>query len=235
MLPTSARVAQEVYEPLIGIQYPMLCSRLGDTWQIGASSIREDQLIASGLRFVHWCHASDNVDARKDPQNSPTVRVYQRLEDELLRQRSNRRLRRQSSHLFSRQLHRRPQSRGRFRSRRHHRFLVRTPTKPKAKSRPLTEEQKAVAEENLAQKAQDLLRKAERGTATLKREKESSASGSGAKKVPKYLQHLTDDQRAHLFRTELSSEREAEAIEWEKELARQEKEEEDRRKAQALY
>ena len=79
------------------------------------------------------------------------------------------------------------------------------PTKPKAKSRPLTEEQKAVAEENLAQKAQDLLRKAERGTATLKREKESSASGSGAKKVPKYLEHLTDDQRAHLFRTELSS------------------------------
>ena len=109
------------------------------------------------------------------------------------------------------------------------------PTKPKAKSRPLTEEQKAVAEEVLAQKAQDLLRKAERGTATLKREKESTASGSGAKKVPKYLEHLTDDQRAHLFRTELSSEREAEAIEWEKELARREKEEEERRKAQALY
>ena len=108
-------------------------------------------------------------------------------------------------------------------------------SKPKAKSRPLTEEQKAVAEENLAQKAQEMLRKAERGTATLKREKESSASGSGAKKVPKYLEHLTDDQRAHLFRTELSSEREAEAIEWEKELARREKEEEERRKAKALY
>ena len=89
----------------------------------------------------------------------------------------------------------------------------------KAKSRPLTEEQKAVAEEVLAQKAKDLLKEAERGTATLKREKESTASGSGAKKVPKYLEHLTDDQRAHLFRTELSSEREAEAIEWEKELA----------------
>ena len=85
MLPTSARVAQEVYEPLIGIQYPMLCSRLGDTWQIGATSIREDQLIASGLRFVHWCHASANVDARKDPKNSPTVQVYQHLEDELIR------------------------------------------------------------------------------------------------------------------------------------------------------
>ena len=85
MLPTSARVAQEVYEPLIGIQYPMLCSRLGDTWQIGTTSIREDQKIASGLRFVQWCHASPNVDARKDPKNSPTVRVYQRLEDELTR------------------------------------------------------------------------------------------------------------------------------------------------------
>ena len=48
-------------------------------------------------------------------------------------------------------------------------------------------------------------------------------------------EHLTDDQRAHLFRTELSSEREAEAIEWEKELACREKEEEERRKAKALY
>ena len=82
MLPTSARVAQEVYEPLIGIQYPMLCS-LGDTWQIGTTSIREDHLIASGLRFVHWCHASPNVDARNNPRNNPTVRVYQHLEDKL--------------------------------------------------------------------------------------------------------------------------------------------------------
>ena len=63
----------------------MLCSRLGDTWQIGTASIREDQLVGSGLRFVHWRHASDNVDARKDPQNNPTVRVYQHLEDELCR------------------------------------------------------------------------------------------------------------------------------------------------------
>ena len=85
MLPTSARAAQEVYEPLIGIQYPVLCSRLGDTWQIGTTSIREDQLIASGLRFVQWRHASPNVDARKEPKNNPTVRVYQHLEDELTR------------------------------------------------------------------------------------------------------------------------------------------------------
>ena len=84
MLPTSARVAQEVYEPLKGIQYPMLCSRMGDTSQIGttATSIREDHLIASGLRFVHWCHASPNVDAN-NPRNNPTVRVYQHLEDKL--------------------------------------------------------------------------------------------------------------------------------------------------------
>ena len=98
MPPTSARVAQEVYEPLIGIQYPMrmplsmwmraiiqkitlpckstsiwnffprvrtpcghgaqVCSRLGDEWQIGTTSIREDHLIASGLRVVQWYHAS---------------------------------------------------------------------------------------------------------------------------------------------------------------------------------
>ena len=85
MLPTSARVAQEVYEPLIGIQYPMLCSRLGDTWQIGTTSIREDHLIASGLRFIQWRHASPNIDARKEPKNNPTVKVYQHLEDELTR------------------------------------------------------------------------------------------------------------------------------------------------------
>ena len=83
MLPTSARVAQEVYEPLIGIQYPMLCSRMGDTWQIGTTSIREDQRIATGLRFVHWCHTSPKLQARQNPNNDPTVRVYQHLEDQL--------------------------------------------------------------------------------------------------------------------------------------------------------
>ena len=88
MLPTSARVAQEVYEPLIGIQYPMLCSRLGDTWQIGTTSIREDHLIASGLRFVQWRHASPKIYARKEPKNNPTVKVYQLLEDELAKARA---------------------------------------------------------------------------------------------------------------------------------------------------
>ena len=108
-------------------------------------------------------------------------------------------------------------------------------TRPKAKSRPLTEEQKAVADEVLAQKARDLLKAAERGTGTLREEKASTASGSGAKRVPKYLAHLTDEEREQLFRSELASERQAGAIEWEKELARQAKEEEERRKAKALY
>ena len=85
MLPTSARVAQEVHEPLIGIQYPMLRSRMGDTWQIGTTSIREDHKIASGLRFIHWCHASPNVQAKQNPKNDPTVRVYQHIEDQLTR------------------------------------------------------------------------------------------------------------------------------------------------------
>ena len=50
----------------------MLRSRMGDTWQIGTTSIREDHWIASGLRFVHWCHASPNVQARQNPKNDPT-------------------------------------------------------------------------------------------------------------------------------------------------------------------
>ena len=87
----------------------------------------------------------------------------------------------------------------------------------------------------LAQKARDLLKAAERGTGTLKEEKVSTASGSGAKRVPKYLAHLTDEEREKLFRSELASERQAGAIEWEKELNRQAKEEEERRKAKALY
>ena len=111
------------------------------------------------------------------------------------------------------------------------------PTRPKAKSRPLTEEQKAVADEVLAQKARGLLKAADlkRGTGTLEEEKPSTASGSGAKRVPKYLAHLTDEEREKLFRSELASERQAGAIEWEKELNRQAKEEEERRKAKALY
>ena len=56
MLPTSARVAQEVYEPLIGIQYPMLCSCKNGRRQIGTGSIRLKEKKPTGLRFVHWIH-----------------------------------------------------------------------------------------------------------------------------------------------------------------------------------
>ena len=86
-------------------------------------------------------------------------------------------------------------------------------------------------------KARDLLKAADlkRDTGTLEEEKPPTASGSGAKRVPKYLAHLTDEEREKLFRSELASERQAGAIEWEKELNRQAKEEEERRKAKALY
>ena len=48
-------------------------------------SLDSRRQVAAGLRFVHWCHASENVDAQKDPKNNPTVLVYQHLEDELHR------------------------------------------------------------------------------------------------------------------------------------------------------
>ena len=84
------------------------------------------------------------------------------------------------------------------------------PTRPKAKSRPLTEEQKAVADEVLAQKARDLLKAADvLGTSDRRGAREAFSIRAGI--------------------------RETGAIEWEKELTRQEKEEEERRKAKALY
>ena len=60
MLPTSARVAQEVYEPLIGIQYPM------GQWHIGTGSIREKGAMSTGLRFVQWVHHDTREVARVD-------------------------------------------------------------------------------------------------------------------------------------------------------------------------
>ena len=51
MLPTGARVAQEVNEPLIGIQYPMLCGCKNGRWQTGTGSIRHNEKKPTGLRF----------------------------------------------------------------------------------------------------------------------------------------------------------------------------------------
>ena len=53
MLPTSARVAQEVCEPLIGT-LPNALQRENGTWQIGTSSIRAEAQLATGFRFVNW-------------------------------------------------------------------------------------------------------------------------------------------------------------------------------------
>ena len=64
MLPTSARVAQEVYEPLIGIQYPMPCSAKNGSWHIGTVSSRDKGAMATGLRFVHWVHHDQREEAR---------------------------------------------------------------------------------------------------------------------------------------------------------------------------
>ena len=80
MLPTSARVVQEVYEPLIGIQYPMLCGLKNGQWHIGAGSIRKHEARATGLRFVQWMHRDNREAARADPPPEATGAVYRQIE-----------------------------------------------------------------------------------------------------------------------------------------------------------
>ena len=80
MLPTSARVAQEVYGPLIGIQCPMLCTHKNGRWQIGTGSIRESEAYPTGLRFVHWMHHDSREAARADPPPESTWAVYLQIE-----------------------------------------------------------------------------------------------------------------------------------------------------------
>ena len=79
MLPTSARVVQEVYEPLIGIQYPMLCGLKNGQWHIGAGSIRKHEARATGLRFVQWMHRDNREAARADPPPEATGAVYRQI------------------------------------------------------------------------------------------------------------------------------------------------------------
>ena len=79
MLP-SARVAQEVYEPLIGIQYPMLCSCKNGRWQIGTGSIRLNEQKPTGLRFVQWIHQDPREATRADPPPESTRAVYLQIE-----------------------------------------------------------------------------------------------------------------------------------------------------------
>ena len=80
MLPTSARVAQEVYEPLIGVHDPMLCNAKKDNWQIGTGSIRAEGRLASGFRFVNWVHEASNPETRAVPTPEATSTVYRQIE-----------------------------------------------------------------------------------------------------------------------------------------------------------
>ena len=80
MLPTSARVAQEVYEPLIGIHYPMLCNVKNGNWQIGTGSIRAESQLASGFRFVNWVHDVSDPEIRAVPPPEATNTVYRQIE-----------------------------------------------------------------------------------------------------------------------------------------------------------
>ena len=80
MLPTSARVAQEVYEPLIGIHYPMLCNVQNHSWQIGTGSIRAEERLATGFRFVNWVHDVSNPETRAVPPPDATNAAYRQIE-----------------------------------------------------------------------------------------------------------------------------------------------------------
>ena len=80
MLPTSARVAQEVYELLIGIQYPMLCSCKNGRWQTGTGSIRQNEQKPTGLRFVQWIHHDPREATRANPPPESTRAVYLQIE-----------------------------------------------------------------------------------------------------------------------------------------------------------
>ena len=78
MLPTCARVAQEVYEPLIGVQHPMLCSCKNGRWQTGTGSIRLNEQKPTGL--VQWIHHDPREANRADPPPESTRAVCLQIE-----------------------------------------------------------------------------------------------------------------------------------------------------------
>ena len=80
MLPASVRAAQEANEPLIGIQYPMLCGLKNGQWHIGAGCIRKQEARATGLRFVQWMHHDNRKAARADPPPEATGAIYRQIE-----------------------------------------------------------------------------------------------------------------------------------------------------------
>eukprot|EP00435_Cladocopium_sp_Y103_P022259 s455_g5.t1 len=57
MMPTSSRVPQQVYELLIGVNYPELCQLQEDgTATVGTGTRREDYTVPTGFRFIYWQH-----------------------------------------------------------------------------------------------------------------------------------------------------------------------------------
>ena len=70
----------EVYERLIGIQYPMLCSCKNGRSQIGTGSIRLNEQKPTGLRFVQWIHQDPREATRADPPPESTRAVYLQIE-----------------------------------------------------------------------------------------------------------------------------------------------------------
>ena len=64
----SARVAQEVYEPLIGIHYPMLCTVKNGNWQIGTGFfLHEWRRCVRRLCTSHLSRVSRELPARLQP------------------------------------------------------------------------------------------------------------------------------------------------------------------------
>lgn len=60
ILPTSSRVPQ-VYETVIGVQYPMLCNHGPTGWSAGTGTRRTDYSEPTGFRYIFWDHDKRHV------------------------------------------------------------------------------------------------------------------------------------------------------------------------------
>ena len=58
----------------------MLCNVKNGAWQIGASSIRAEDQLATGFRFVNWVHDASDPEVRAVPTPAATNAVYRQLE-----------------------------------------------------------------------------------------------------------------------------------------------------------
>lgn len=69
ILPTSSRAPQQIYEPVIAIQYPVLHRPSLTDWIIGTGTRRSDYTDPTGFRYIHWDyevkHTANPTDADK--------------------------------------------------------------------------------------------------------------------------------------------------------------------------